>query len=86
MWREDFTDAFDRKANRGCEHADRDNQRGKWLSLTVAVRVRSVWRSCRYSQSAPNNYRAAHIERGLHSVGDQHVSVTNNASHDLNRR
>ena len=48
MRRQNFTDAFDREANRGCEHANRHNQRCNGLSLAVTVWVRSVWRSCRY--------------------------------------
>jgi hypothetical protein len=48
--------------------------------------VRSIWRFCRYGQSTPNDDRAGNVERRLHSVGDQHVSVTDHAGHDLNRR
>src|SRR5262249_53419780 len=71
MRRQNFTDIFDREANRPCEHADRDNQSCNGLSLAVAVWVRSVWRSCRYGQSAPNDNRAADIERRFDSISDQ---------------
>ena len=52
---EDFAHTFDCKTNRGHKHAQCDNQRSNRLSLAVAVRVRPVWRPCRYGQSAPNH-------------------------------
>ena len=47
MGRQNFANAFDREASRGCEHAERDDDRGDRFGFAVTVRMGFVRRSSR---------------------------------------
>ena len=47
MRRQNFANAFDSEASRGCEHAKRDGDRGDWFGFAVTVRMGFVRRSRR---------------------------------------
>ena len=49
--RQDFSNAFDGEASRGCEHAQCYGNRSDWFSFAVAVRVGFVGRSGRHGQA-----------------------------------
>ena len=48
MGRQNFANAFDGEASRGCEHAQCNGDRGDWFGFAVTVRMGFVRRSRRH--------------------------------------
>ena len=74
--RQNFAHALDCQTRGGHEDAARDDDSGDRFGFAVAVGMGFVRRTRGKLQSAPNDKGTGNIERRFDTIGDQHISVT----------
>ena len=74
--RENFPHALNRERDGSEQHAHGHEAGRERLRFSVTVRMRPVRRARREFQAAPDHNRARNIERGLDSIRDQDIGIT----------
>src|SRR5437667_1150579 len=75
--------AFRRKRNGRKQNAARHKNCGQWFGLAVTVRMGRVRRPRRETQTTPDDNRTGDIERRFHSIRDESVGISENATADF---
>ena len=77
--RENFPHALNGERDGSEQHAHGHEAGRERLRFSVTVGMRPVRRARREFQASPDDDRAGNIERGLDSVRDQHIGITEQA-------